>query len=48
MSTLSNKLEGLEEGSIFHSNHGHVLHLIECATNADNLARMYVGWAPFL
>lgn len=48
MTIIKSKLDGLEDGSFFRSNSGHVLYLIESATNVDNLCRMYKGWAPFL
>lgn len=48
MSVIKNKLNGLEDGSIFQSDDGHVQYLIDMSINIENLSNMYVGWAPFL
>lgn len=45
---IQNKLNGIEGNSLFRSDISQVAFLIESATCPENLAFMYVGWAPFL
>eukprot|EP00042_Codosiga_hollandica_P046067 m.478141 g.478141 ORF g.478141 m.478141 type:complete len:194 (+) comp57166_c0_seq2:1-582(+) len=41
------KLQGIVDGSLL-SVAGHVNHLIQEATNEDNLARLFPGWQPYV
>ena len=45
---IKSKLSGIEDGSCLQHEAGHVASLIETATSADNLCKMYIGWAPYL
>ena len=49
LARISNKLEGLmEESSISVNVQGQVEALINEARKNENLAQMYIGWAPYL
>lgn len=46
--TVRRKLNGYVDESLPLSSHGQVEELIRQATSAENLSKMFVGWAPFL